>query len=95
MTYNCLIISGKVIIMQRLHARSSVSISDLKKNPSGIITQAQGEPVAILNHNRATAYLVPAASFEAMLERLDDLQLRRLVKARKNERSVKVTLDEL
>ena len=95
MTYNCLIISGKVIIMQRLHARSSVSISDLKKNPSGIIPQAQGEPVAILNHNRATAYLVPAASFEAMLERLDEIQLRRLVKARRNERSVKVTLDEL
>ncbi len=81
--------------MQRIHARSSVSISDLKKNPSGIITQAQGEAVAILNHNRATAYLVPAASFEAMLERLDDIKLRRLVKARRNEASVKVALDEL
>jgi len=81
--------------MQRIHARSSVSISDLKKNPSGIITQAQGEAVAILNHNRATAYLVPAASFEAMLEQLDDIKLRRLVKVRRNEASVRVALDEL
>ena len=34
--------------MQRLHARSSVSISDLKKNPSGVISQSKGEPVVIL-----------------------------------------------
>ena len=36
--------------MQRIHARSSVSISDLKKNPSGVISQSKGEPVVILNH---------------------------------------------
>lgn len=81
--------------MQRIHARSSVSISELKKNPSGIIAQANGEPVAILNHNRPTAYLVPAASFEAIMEQLDDLDLARLVRERQSEASVRVTLDEL
>ncbi len=65
--------------MQRIHARSTVSISDLKKNPSGVISQSNGEPVAILNHNRPTAYLVPAATFEAILEHLDDADLARLV----------------
>lgn len=95
MTYNRRVFIEKEKSMQRIHAHSSVSISDLKKNPSGVITQAQGEPVAILNHNRATAYLVPAASFEAILERLDDSELRRLVKTRRNEPSIKVTLDEL
>jgi len=44
--------------MQRIHARATVSISELKKNPTSIITHAHGEPVAILNHNRPTAYLV-------------------------------------
>jgi prevent-host-death family protein len=81
--------------MQRIHARTSVSISDLKKNPSGIISQSQGEPVVILNHNRPTAYLVPAAAFEALMEQLDDLDLVRLVKERESEPSVKVKLDEL
>lgn len=81
--------------MQRIHARTSISISDLKKNPSSVINQSQGEPVVILNHNRPTAYLVPAAAFEAIMERLDDLDLARIVKERESEPSVKVTLDEL
>lgn len=81
--------------MQRIHARTSISISDLKKNPSSVINQSQGEPVVILNHNRPTAYLVPAAAFEAIMERLDDLELVHLVKEREHEPSVKVSLDEL
>jgi len=81
--------------VQRIHARSSVSISDLKKNPSGIISQAHGEPVAILNHNRPTAYLLPAATFEVIMEQLDDLDLAQLVRERQAEANVRVTLDEL
>lgn len=81
--------------MQRIHARSSVSISDLKKNPSGVIAEAQGEPVAILNHNRPTAYLIPAAAFETLMEQLDDLDLSRLVRERQDEPAERVTLDEL
>jgi antitoxin StbD len=81
--------------MQTIYATATVSISDLKKNPSGIISQAHGAPVAILNHNRPTAYLVPAAAYEAMMEQLDDQYLAQLVKERQQERSVKVSLDEL
>ncbi|MBL0225479.1 MAG: type II toxin-antitoxin system prevent-host-death family antitoxin [Geobacteraceae bacterium] len=81
--------------MQRILARSSISISDLKKNPSEIINQAHGEPVAVLNHNRPTAYLLPAATFEAIMEQLDDLDLVRLVRERYAEASIGVTLDEL
>lgn len=81
--------------MQQLYARASVSISELKKNPSAIITQSHGEPVAILNHNRPSAYLVPAPAFEAMMELIDNQELIRLVQARQNEPSVRVTLDEL
>lgn len=81
--------------MQRIHARSSINISELKKNPSAVINQAHGEPVVILNHNRPTAYLLPAATFEAMMDALDDLDLVRLVRERQDEATVKVTLDEL
>ena len=81
--------------MQTMLATATVSISDLKKNPSDIIKNAHGAPVAILNHNRPTAYLVPAAAFEAMMEQLDDQYLIQLVKDRQKESSVKVSLDDL
>lgn len=81
--------------MHTLHARSSVSISELKKNPSGIIAQSHGEPVAILNHNRPTAYLVPAASFETIMEMIDDQELIRLVRERQHEPAVAVSLNDL
>ena len=81
--------------MDYLFAESSVSITDLKKNPSAIIREAEGAPVAILNHNRPSAYIVPADTFEAMLEKLDDLDIKKIVKEQKSEKSVCVSLDAL
>ncbi len=54
--------------MEALQARLSASISELKKNPSALIAGANGEVIAILNHNRPTAYLVPAATYEALIQ---------------------------
>lgn len=81
--------------MDRIFARASVSISDLKKNPTRIINEAEGSPVAILNHNKPSAYLIPAEAFEALMEKFEDYELARLVKERENEPTVKVSLDEL
>ncbi len=81
--------------MDRIYARASVSISDLKKNPSRIINEAEGAPVAILNHNKPSAYLIPAEAFEALMERFEDYNLAQLVKEREQEPTVKVSLDEL
>jgi antitoxin StbD len=81
--------------MEQLYANTSVSISELKKNPSAIIQKAEGFAVAVLNHNRPAAYLVPVAAFEAMMDQLDDQALARLVKERQAEATVKVALDDL
>jgi antitoxin StbD len=51
--------------------------------------------VAILNHNKPSAYLVPAEAFEALMEKLEDYELARIVEERKDEPTVKVSLDEL
>lgn len=83
------------MIMQRLEASVAVSVSDLKKSPSAVMQDAAGETVAVLNHNRVMAYMVPAATYEAMMERLDDLALVEIVQSRANERPVRVGLDEL
>ena len=81
--------------MELLYTNASVSITELKKNPTAVIEQADGFPVAVLNHNKPAAYLVPAAAFEAMMEKLDDIELAKLVKERANERTVKVEPDAL
>jgi antitoxin StbD len=81
--------------MDYLVAKSSVSITELKKNPSAVIKEAEGAPVVILNHNRPSAYIVPAEAFETMLERLDDLELRKTIRKRRGEKSISVSLDAL
>ena len=81
--------------MELLYTNASVSISELKKNPSAVIEQADGFPVAVLNHNKPAAYLVPAAAFEAMMERLDDIELAKLVEERENELTVTVQPNDL
>lgn len=83
--------------MESILTRYSASISELKKNPSSLIEQSEGEPIAILNHNKPTAYLIPAETYELMLEQLEDYQLGLLVKERQHEKSsaVEVILDEL
>lgn len=83
--------------MESVLANCSASISELKKNPSALIEQSDGEPIAILNHNRPTAYLIPAETYEALLEKIEDYQLEVIVKERQHEKisAVEVTLDEL
>lgn len=83
--------------MIELHANYVASISELKKNPSKLINEAGGQPVAILNHNAAAAYLVPAETYEKLLELVDDAGLEQLVCQRISDgsASVKVDLDEL
>lgn len=81
--------------MQSILADVAVSVSELKKNPSGILAGAGGMPVAVLNHNRVMGYMVPAELYEQMMERLDDLELVEIVKARSGEESVPVRLDDL
>lgn len=81
--------------MQSILTDVAVSVSELKKNPSAVMTGAKGSPVAVLNHNRVMGYMVPAELFESMLERLDDLELAQLARQRADEQAVSVNLDDL
>jgi len=75
----------------------SASVSELKKNPSQLIEQSEGESIAILNHNKPTAYLVPADKYERMMEELDDLNISRIIQEREQEKKLaqEVSLDDL
>ena len=83
--------------MKTVLANCSASISELKRNPSALIDQSDGEPIAILNHNKPTAYLIPAETYEELLESIEDYQLGFIVKERQNEKisAIEVDIDEL
>ena len=83
--------------MQKLLANQIASISELKKNPSKLISEAKGSPIVILNHNTAAAYLVPADTYESILELLDNRALEKLAKQRLSDgkKPIKVGLDDL
>ena len=76
-------------------ADASVSISTLKKNPSAVIKAAEGFPVAVLNHNTPMAYLVPADAWEAIMDRLEDIELAEIVRQREGQEEIEVSIDDL
>ncbi|MBK5914972.1 type II toxin-antitoxin system Phd/YefM family antitoxin [Rhodocyclus purpureus] len=76
-------------------AETAASISELKKNPMGTVAAGDGFPVAILNRNAPAFYCVPAKMYEAMMDRLDDIELNAIADARADQKVIKVKLDEL
>lgn len=83
--------------MNAILSNYSASISELKKSPSSIIEEAGDEAIAILNHNKASAYLVPAQTYEKLMEIVDDYMLANKVKERiyDTDEHVEVNLDDL
>lgn len=51
---------------------TTVSISQLKMNPSAVIQQATDYPVAVENRNTVTAYVVGKRLFEKLTASLED-----------------------
>ena len=72
--------------METILSPFSASISELKKNPTALLRQADGAPVAILNHNRPTAYLVPADVYENMLELIEDYRLNQITREQSSDK---------
>ena len=68
--------------MDAVLAETSIGITELKKNPSAVIRDAGTDAVVVLNHNKPSAYLVPASTYEALMDVLDDLQLLPVVQQR-------------
>jgi antitoxin StbD len=81
--------------MQTIHAEKTVSVTELKRNFSAILTQAEDDTVAVLNHNRPEAYLLSAAHYERLLERLEDLEDMKLARERADGPFVEVDVNAL
>jgi len=83
--------------MRQVLSSCSASISELKKNPTALLNEAEGAPIAILNHNVPAAYLIPAETYEWLMDKLEDSELAQIVRDRAGEKenAVEVSLDEL
>ena len=85
------------LIMRQILSDYSASISELKKNPSTLIKESHGSAIAVLNHNIPTAYLVPAETYENMIELISDIKLSGIVSERINDinKAVEVNIADL
>lgn len=80
--------------MQAVLSDYAVSVTELKRNYASIISEAVGA-VAVLNHNKPEAYLIPARDYERLMDYLEDLQDAQTICERAHEKAVKVNLDDL
>ncbi|ODU49656.1 MAG: plasmid stabilization protein [Thiobacillus sp. SCN 63-374] len=78
-------------------AEVTASVSELKRNPMGTVAAGEGFPVVILNRNEPAFYCIPVKAYEALMEKLEDIELNALAEARMSDGKtpVKVLMDDL
>jgi antitoxin StbD len=81
--------------MDTILADVTVSVTELKRNFSAVLKQADDRAVAVLDHNRPAAYLLPAAHYERLMAYLEDMEDAKLARERSNGPFVEVSLDDL
>lgn len=81
--------------MNSILSDMAVSISELKKNPMAVVDQGDGFPVAVLNRNQPAFYCVPAAAYELLMDKLEDIELADIAKSRLGQKEIKVSINEL
>jgi len=82
-------------MVNNILADTTTSISELKKNPMAVVESGEGFPVAVLNRNQPAFYCVPAAAYELLMDKLEDVELAAIVAERKGGEEVEVNIDEL
>jgi antitoxin StbD len=78
-----------------IFAETTATLSELKKNPIETVASGDGFPVAILDHNEPTFYCIPAKAYEALVDKLEDVELAVIVEVRKSQPEIDVAWDEL
>ncbi|MBK9442947.1 MAG: type II toxin-antitoxin system Phd/YefM family antitoxin [Comamonadaceae bacterium] len=76
-------------------AETAASVSELKRDPMGTVAAGEGFPVVILNRNEPAFYCIPALAYEALMDRLEDIELNEIADARASQAEISVTINEL
>ncbi|ASP17407.1 type II toxin-antitoxin system Phd/YefM family antitoxin [Neisseria sp. 23W00296] len=80
--------------MHTIFAEHAVSVTELKRNFSAIVQEAEGV-VIVLNHNRPEAYLVPARFYEKLISYMEDFEDAKIVLERQDSPIIEVSIDDL
>ncbi len=80
---------------REIHAKTTASVSELKKNPMATVASGDGAAIAILNRNTPVFYCVPADEYAAIMERLENAELNALADARSDGPFVSVSPEDL
>lgn len=81
--------------MDTILSSRTVSVTELKRDYANILRQAESAPIAVLNHNRPEAYLVPADHYAFLMAHIEDLEDAALVRERASGPFIEVSLDDL
>lgn len=73
----------------------TASITELIENPMATVARGGGLPVGIVDNNEPAFYCIPAESWEIILDKLEDIELNAIADARRNQPTIKVSLDDL
>lgn len=81
--------------MQRIESSVAISLQDLRNHPIEAIGDAEDGAVAVLEDSRVVGYVMSPQAYEALMDRLEDLELARLAQARADQRPIPVDIDDL
>jgi len=89
--------TNEIFIMEHseILAETSVSITNLKKDPVKAVHSGGGLPVVVLNHNKPAFYCLLPEAYEIILDKLDDLELAKIIGERLDGDMIKVDVNEL
>lgn len=76
-------------------AETAASLAELKENPLATVASGEGFPVAILDHNEPAFYCIPAKAYEALIDKLEDIELAALVELRQGQQEISVDWNDL
>jgi antitoxin StbD len=68
----------------------TASLSELKQNPIETVAAGDGFPVVILDNNEPAFYCIPIKAYQALMDKLDDIELAAFVEQRKNQAEISV-----
>jgi antitoxin StbD len=60
--------------MEKILTSRAVAVSEFKRAPNEIVAEANGEPIAVLTNNKPSFYVIPASTYESLMEVIYDLE---------------------
>jgi antitoxin StbD len=86
-------------LVERILTSRAVAVSEFKRAPNEIVAEANGEPIAVLTNNKPSFYVIPASTYESLMEAIYDIETAPLLEKRLadykagKEKVVRVKLD--